>query len=75
MRLMVFNFPLSEGGHEVPYDLTVGRKFGINPEVLINELFISPFISEPYRKTIINTVTKLAPYLKERIKESEINDN
>ncbi|MDB2473786.1 hypothetical protein N9W70_04980, partial [Schleiferiaceae bacterium] len=73
MRLMVFNSPPNED--EAPYDIEVGRKFNINPKILLNELYISPFISEPYRKTIINTVTKLAPFLEERIKESEINDS
>lgn len=74
MRLIIFNFPLNENGYKVPYDIRVGRKVNIINDVLISQLYISPFVKHVYRKAIISTIIKLAPYLKNRIHESEIND-
>ena len=75
MRLIIFNFPLSENGYEVPYDMTVGRKVKVDLHQLISEVYISPFLSNAYRDTVSNTIIKLAPFLKSRIKSSEINDS
>jgi len=74
MRLIIFNFPLTDDGYEVPYDLTIGRKVKINTEILISSLYISPFINQNYRQTVFDTIVKLAPFLKSRLKESDIND-
>jgi hypothetical protein len=74
MRLLIFNFPLSDNGYEVPYDMTIGRKVKVNINKLITQLYISPFVNHFYRKTLIDTIVKLAPFLKSRIKESDIRD-
>lgn len=75
MRLIIFNYPLSNYGHEVPYDLAIGKRVKVNTHKLISELYISPFLSQEYRNTIANTIVKLAPFLKNRIKSSDINEH
>ena len=75
MRLIIFNFPLNSNGYSVPYDMTIGRKVNVDSKKLMSDIYISPFINETYRTTIKDTIIKLAPFLKDRIKESEIHDS
>jgi hypothetical protein len=74
LRMIILNFPLSNGGYEVPYDITIGRYINVRTNVLLKEIYISPFLNSSYRNTISQTLITLAPFLKNRIKESKISE-
>lgn len=74
MRLMIFNFPLHLNGYDVPYDMSIGKSVKVDPDQLISQVYISPFISVDYRRNIEAAILKIAPYLQGRFRISNINE-
>lgn len=75
LRMIIFNFPVSEGGYNVPYDITSGRKINVNLDKLINEIYLSPFLRKTYHENIKLVISKFNSSLRNKIRESEILDN
>lgn len=74
IRLFIFNYQLSEGGTIPPYDISIGRRVKIDIRELIDEIYLSPFTGKWFDKTLIEIIEKFDPALKNRIKNSEIQD-
>lgn len=74
LRLFIMNYLPSEGGnpHTVPYDIKIGRTVKVDLNVLIHELFISPFADEKYIQKIQNMFKNSKINIK--LMESEIRD-
>jgi len=74
LRLIIINYPLSEGGIKVPYNISYGKFVQVNNEKLINEIYLSPFVGNWFVSVFINTIKKIAPYLCKNIRVSLIKD-
>jgi hypothetical protein len=74
MRLVIFNFPLHLDGYEVPYNMSIGRTVKVDPNQLIIQVYISPFLSADYRNNIEEAIVRIAPYLRGRFRLSNINE-
>ena len=74
LRLFIFDYPRSEGGIKTPYDISIGRRVKIDISELIDEIYLSPFTGRWFDKTLIETIEKFNPNLKNKIKNSEILD-
>ena len=73
VRMFVLNYPLSEGGHIPPYDMSLGRKVRVDLNELVHEVYISPFSSKGYKEKVRSLI--MQSNLKDiLIKESEIRD-
>ncbi len=73
LRLFILNYPLSEGGHIPPYDITIGRAVEIDVSSLISEIYLSPFSDKEYRDEISDLLVQRG-LSRKLIKESEIRD-
>jgi hypothetical protein len=74
MRLLIFNYALSEGGHQVPYDISIGRSINVNLKILIGSIYISPFMNLNYHKNIMELISKFQPALNSSVRNSQIQD-
>lgn len=74
LRLLIFNYPRSEGGWHVPYEISVGRWVELDVNHLIEKVYLSPFLETEYRRTLTDTFIRLAPFLSGRIVHSGINE-
>lgn len=52
VRLFILGHPKSEGGSDVPYDVSQGRRVKIELSTLLSSVFLSPFASDSYRKDL-----------------------
>ncbi len=74
LRLFIFHYHLSEGGEIPPYDVRIGRRFRVDIEELIDEIYLSPFTGRWFDNTMIELIRQINPDLRKRIKNSEILD-
>jgi hypothetical protein len=74
LRLLILNYPMSEGGTETPYPISVGRYVRIDVEELIDEVYISPFSGSWFHKTLESTLSKINPEIKQRLVTSKVMD-
>jgi len=81
LRLFILNYPMSEGGTETPYDMTIGRSVKVDLDVLVKEIYISPFADESYKNKVqrliensLSVKSNSINYDGITVKESEIRD-
>lgn len=74
IRLIIFNYPQSEGGYQVPYDIATGKKVNIDLSRLIDGIYISPFSNSSYKTNIGKIISKFRPDLSNQIRGSQIQD-
>jgi hypothetical protein len=74
LRLMIFRYPLSEGGVTCKSD-GPGRYVKIDVSNLIDRVYVSPFAAGWFYKTIEQTIEKIAPDLKSKIYASRVQDS
>lgn len=74
LRLFIFNYPLSEGGTKTPYNLAIGRRYKVDIQELIDEIYLSPFTGRWFDHTLNELIKKINPELSRKIKNSEILD-
>lgn len=73
LRLFILNYPLSEGGHVPPYNMSTGRNVKIELNGLINEVYISPFADSSYTADVKSLLrSRISSTI--NIRESEILD-
>ncbi|WP_428024529.1 hypothetical protein [Arcobacter sp.] len=75
LRIFILNYPRSEGGTNPPYDLSKGRNVRVDLDILVHEIYISPFSDTKYKEEIRKLFSN-KNFINERfiIKESEIRD-
>lgn len=73
-RLFIMNFPRSEGGTKTPYDLKTGRHVKVDLDVLIEDIYISPFVGPWLNDSLAKIMQKVAPTLSGRLTSSSIRD-
>ena len=74
IRLIILNYPRSEGGTQTPYSLNVGRHVIVDTEILIEEAYLSPFAPKWVYDSLIATITMVDSTIGERLRESKIKD-
>ena len=74
IRLIILNYPRSEGGSKTPYPLNVGRYVSVNTETLIECAYISPFAPSWFYDTIATVIEKIDPLVRQRFVKSRIKD-
>lgn len=74
LRLFILHFPKLEGGIKLPYDLSVGRYIDVDLEILIDKLYLSPFVAPWFSESMNRILGKVAPFLTQRIVASDIRD-
>lgn len=74
LRLMILNYPISEGGVCRKSD-GKGRYVKIDINELIEQIYISPFASGWFYKTMEKTIESINPILNDRIISSQIQDS
>ena len=75
LRLFMVHDPmLSDNYDRSSYSLKMGRYVRINLDILIEQLYISPFVGSWFIDTIQEIMGRLSPNLKDRIKTSSILD-
>lgn len=74
LRLFILHFPKSEGGIKPPYDFSVGRHINVDLSILIDRLYLSPFVAPWFSESMKRILSKVAPFLPERIVASSIRD-
>jgi len=74
LRLIIFHYPLSEGGVIPPYKVEVGRHYLVDVDQLIDQIFLSPFAGPWFEHTFRQILTKVRPELVDKIVLSEIMD-
>lgn len=75
LRLIILNYPLSEGGTRPPYPLNVGRYVKIDTAVLVQSVVLSPFAPEHFYSSLQRVVDAIAPPLQGRLAASQIRDS
>lgn len=74
VRMFVIYFPRSEGGTKTPYDLRIGRHVNVDLSLLIDEIYVSPFVGPWLIESLENVIRKVAPTLSGKLKSSSIRD-
>ena len=74
LRLFILHFPRSEGGTKPPYKLGVGRYVAVDLNIMIDKLYLSPFMPSWFKDSIRRILNKVAPFLEERVVSSDIRD-
>ena len=74
LRLFILNYPKSEGGHDTPYNLEIGRKYSVDINTLIDQIYLSPFAGNWFEDAFKKTIDKVSPNLANRIVLSEVQD-
>lgn len=74
LRLFLLHYPQSEGGIKTPYDLSFGRYFDVDLDLMIDKLYISPFVAPWFEDSIRNVLAKVSPSLENRLIRSDIRD-
>ncbi len=73
IRLFILNYPKSEGGTKTPYQMKEGRTVRVDLELLISELYISPFASEDFSDKVQTLLKEKCP-TKISVRQSQIRD-
>jgi len=74
IRLIILNYPRSEGGTETPYPLDMGRYVRIDTHALVEKAYLSPFAPAWFFNTIDPVVCAIDPMVRDRLAESKIRD-
>ncbi|HWR83245.1 MAG TPA: hypothetical protein VN285_08080 [Candidatus Deferrimicrobium sp.] len=74
LRLFILHFPLSESETIPPYDSTIGRGVAVDLAVMIDKIYLSPFVGRWFRATLDNVIKKIQPVLLNRLVTSSIRD-
>ena len=74
IRLIILNYPRSEGGTKTPYPLNVGRYVNVDTHELIESVYLSPFAPKWFFDTINPVINAVDTKIKERFIESGIRD-
>jgi len=75
LRLIIFNYPRSEGGTKTPYKLSVGRYVNVDTSVLVDGLYLSPFAGNWFHSSFPLLLKQHFPLMFERIKQSSITES
>jgi len=74
IRLIILNYPRSEGGTKTPYPLDVGRYVKVDTHELIEKAYLSPFAPEWFFDTIDPVVCAIDSVIRDRFADSRIRD-
>ncbi len=74
IRLIILNYPRSEGGWKTPYPLGVGRHVQVDTDKLIEIAYLSPFAPSWFLDTISLVIERIDPKIQPRIAKSRIQD-
>lgn len=74
LRLFILHDSRSEGGIKTPNDLSLGRYVDVDLELMIDKLYISPFVSPFFEGSIRRVLEKVSPKLEKRLIHSDIRD-
>ena len=74
IRLIILNYPRSEGGTKTPYPLNIGRHVNVDTKVLIDEVYLSPFSPKWVYDSLITTIKLIDSSIGEKLKESRVKD-
>lgn len=75
LRVIILNYPRSEGGHNTSYNIKDGRSVRVDVPRLIQRIYISPFSDSEYRQKIEEIVgSNFGETAKQMVLPSEIRD-
>tara|TARA_R110000772_G_scaffold30532_14_gene75732 strand:- start:1315 stop:1641 length:327 start_codon:yes stop_codon:yes gene_type:complete len=74
LRLFIFHYPLSEGGVTPPYDVSVGRWVKVDIDMLIENIYLSPFAGPWFEASFKKLIQKISPSLLSKVVISEVLD-
>ncbi len=74
IRLIILNYPRSEGGTKTPYSLNIGRYVKVDIHELIEEAYLSPFAPRWFSDTIDSVVNTIDSTIRDRFVDSRIMD-
>jgi hypothetical protein len=74
IRLIILNYPRSEGGTKTPYSLDVGRYVKVDTHELVEKAYLSPFAPEWFFDTIVPVVCAIDSEIRDRFADSRIRD-
>lgn len=74
LRLFILHYPRSEGGVKTPYDLRAGRQVPVDLDLLVDEIYLSPFVAPWFGEALDKIIRNVAPNLATRITVSSIRD-
>jgi hypothetical protein len=74
VRLIILNYPGSEGGTQPPYPLDVGRYVKVDLETLIDGVVFSPFAPRHFHESLQTVLSAIAPSLANRMSASRIRE-
>jgi len=74
IRLIILNYPMSEGGTRTPYPLTIGRYVSVDTHELIEKAYLSPFAPGWFFNTIDSVVNTIDSVIRKRFADSRIRD-
>ena len=72
LRLFMFYYPKEEGGTGLRYNF--GKGVPINLDILIDEIYISPFSPPWFQDVLKETISRINPSLSGKIQMSKIKD-
>jgi hypothetical protein len=75
LRLIILNYPRSEGGTKTPYSLSIGRHVQVDTSVLVQSIVVSPFSPNHFYSSMESVVEAIAPSLRRRMAASQIRDS
>lgn len=74
VRLIILNYPRSEGGTQTPYPLNVGRYVKVDMETLIDGIVLSPFAPRHFHDSLQMVLAAMSPSLVKRASVSRIRE-
>jgi len=74
LRLFMLHDPESDKDRSYPYNINVGRHVIVDLNILIDKIYISPFVGSWFRYTIQSVLKEVNPSLNERLQISSILD-
>jgi hypothetical protein len=75
LRLFILHNPNPDGKSSAPYNVSVGRYVKVDLDILIDKLFISPFVGTWFWDTFQSILQEVNPSLKKRLQTSLILDD
>lgn len=73
LRILILNYPISEGGTPPPYDYKIGRSVQVDLNELIHNVYISPFSDDEYKHKVERLLSEKS-FPHSILKPSEIHD-
>ena len=74
LRLFILHYPRSEGGHKTPYSVSVGRYVKVDLDLMVDQIYLSPFVAQWFGDSLNHIVSKVSPQLVSRLTVSSIRD-